>query len=235
MRCHAADRAPPPIGSRPRAFASCRTAAELRNAAWSRGRGTPVDDHQRRGPGATRGWHGPAWRAASPARAVVLCRWSELSRDQPAARHARQFDWSDARANSREAPRGDEARRTMNVASPDLLTLLGWAERLAAGERCAEWESWCASSPEAAWKWERITEAQTLLAGNCSPGDEDAGVTVEELAAFLEGRLSSLDSSRVEQECWQSTAQLAELLSATRFAQRPLTAAPSAQLEARLL
>src|SRR5262245_5024286 len=123
----------------------------------------------------------------------------------------------------------------MNVASPDLLTLLDWAERLSAGEDCAAWRSWRTVSPDADWKWERITQAQTLLAGNFQPAEEDGAVSANDLAAFLEGRLAPADRGRVEQACWKSPHQLAELLSASRFARSPPAASPSSQLQSRLL
>lgn len=78
----------------------------------------------------------------------------------------------------------------MNVASPDLLTLLTWAEQLAAGERSSAWETWRASSSEAAWKWERITQAQHLLAGALVGDDAELVLSAEEIAAYLEDRLS---------------------------------------------
>jgi hypothetical protein len=124
---------------------------------------------------------------------------------------------------------------SMNVASPDLLTLVEWAQQLASGDRCSAWEAWCASSSEAAWKWERITLAQDLLAGGLSAEDAEPELSVEEIAAYLEHRLTPLDGLRVEQACWQSTAQLAELLSAAGFIRQPSEVDVPSRLESRLL
>jgi hypothetical protein len=81
----------------------------------------------------------------------------------------------------------------MNAASPDLLTLLHWATQLADDQRCAEWEAWCAASPDAAGKWERITQAQELLDGGVSVAEETA-FSAETLAEYVEGRLDRAEA-----------------------------------------
>lgn len=123
----------------------------------------------------------------------------------------------------------------MNATSPDLLTLLRWATRLAAGEQCAEWEAWCAASPEAAGKWERITQAQELLAGGIAAAEEDNAISAESLAAYIEGGLDPSEAKRVEQQLWQSPEQLAEALSSLRFAAQASKPAITTQLEQRLV
>src|SRR5262245_5740837 len=123
----------------------------------------------------------------------------------------------------------------MNVASPDLLTLLAWAERLAAGEPCAPWEAWSASAPDADWKWERISHAHDLLAGRRQADQSATTLPAEQLAEFIEGRLTASDLHRVEQACWDSTAQLAELVSTARFMRQPFSSDISPHLESRLL
>src|SRR5262249_45481020 len=124
---------------------------------------------------------------------------------------------------------------SMNVASPDLLTLLRWAEQLAAGERCSPWEAWCASSSDAARKWGRIVQAHDLLDGEFAASDGELELSVEEIAAYLDGRLSPLEVERVERAFWGSTAQLAELISAAGFISQPSNVALSQQLASRLL
>jgi len=122
----------------------------------------------------------------------------------------------------------------MNVASPDILTLLAWAERRAAGDLCAEWDAWRAASREAAWKSECIHQAQTLLAGGGHPPDDEAELFAEDVAQLVEGSLPAPAQIRIEAACWQSTRQLAEVLSALRFRQEPPAADPTARLESRL-
>jgi hypothetical protein len=123
----------------------------------------------------------------------------------------------------------------MNAASPDLLTLLHWATQMAAGQKCAEWESWCATSPDAARKWEQIAEAQELLDGGIAIAVEDDCVSAEVLAAFIEGRLDPAEAERVEQRLWQSPEQLAEVLSSLRFAAQAHEPAETARLHQRLV
>src|SRR5262245_39295401 len=120
-------------------------------------------------------------------------------------------------------------------ASPDLLTLLQWATRMAAGERCAEWESWCATSPDAAGKWERIAEAQELLDGGVALAADSEAESAEVLAAYLEGRLHAAEAQRVEQRLWESPELLAEALSSLRFAAESQEAAATTQFQQRLV
>lgn len=123
----------------------------------------------------------------------------------------------------------------MNVAKPDLLTLVNWAERLAAGERCAPWEEWCATSSEAARKWARVIEAREFLASGEAETTEEPEISAEELAEFVEGHLEAADARRVEAACWRSIAQLAELLSTARFMNQSVGGEVPPQLESRLL
>jgi hypothetical protein len=123
----------------------------------------------------------------------------------------------------------------MNGVKPDLLTLVSWAEQLASGERCAPWEAWCGSSSEAAKKWARVIEAREWLASGSEELVEEQEVSAEELAAFVEGRLAVEDARRVEQACWKSIGQLAELLSAARFMNQSSVGEVPPQLESRLL
>lgn len=123
----------------------------------------------------------------------------------------------------------------MNGSKPDLLTLVNWAEKLAAGERCAPWEAWCASSSEAARKWARVIEAREFLASGSADSGEEQELTADELAAFVEGRLAVDDARRVEQACWRSIGQLAELLSAARFMNHSAEIEVPAHLETRLM
>src|SRR5262245_30564990 len=116
---------------------------------------------------------------------------------------------------------------------PNLLTLLRWAECLAAGEECADWTVWCASSPDAAWKWERITAAQDLLASGRVTKVSEAEIAAERLAQFLAGDLPASASGQYEQSCWESADLLAETLSAVKFERQPLTET-GAGLERRL-
>lgn len=133
----------------------------------------------------------------------------------------------------------------MNGLTPDLLTLVSWAEQLAAGERCAPWEAWCGSSSEAARQWARVIEAREFLTNGGGALTEEAEISAEDLAAFVEGRLTAEEARRVELACWRSIGQLAELLSAARFMNGQalsaaqgeywLQASATQQLEARLL
>src|SRR5262245_30151787 len=123
----------------------------------------------------------------------------------------------------------------MNVSTPDLLTLLQWSERRAAGEPCAPWDVWCASSTDATWKSKQIEQAQELLRGGRSPNDVDFELSEEELAQYVDDRLADADADRVEQSCWRSPAQLAEILSNLRFLNQPLSKQTSPNLEARLI
>jgi len=123
----------------------------------------------------------------------------------------------------------------MNVSTPDLLTLLQWSERRAAGEPCAPWDVWCASSTDATWKSKRIEQAQELLRGGCPPDNVGSELSEEELAQFVDGRLASADADRVEQGCWRSPAQLAEILSTLRFLNQPHSNQTSSDLEDRLI
>ncbi len=125
--------------------------------------------------------------------------------------------------------------KVMNISKPDLLTLVSWAEQLAAGERCAPWEAWCASSSEAARTWARVVEARELLASGSEDLADEPEISAEELAEFVEGRLAEEDARRVEQACWRSIGQLAELLSAARFMNQSSVGEVPPQLEARLL
>src|SRR4029453_14804684 len=122
----------------------------------------------------------------------------------------------------------------MTPTTPNLMTLLSWAERLAAGERCAEWEAWCASSPAAAAQWEQITRAQELLDGGEASNPKGA-TDAEELAELIEGRLDPAAAQLAEQVCWQSDAQLAEALSGLRFQSQSPLVDVSPSLEQRLL
>src|SRR5262245_39583941 len=123
----------------------------------------------------------------------------------------------------------------MNVSTPDLLTLLQWSERRAAGEPCAPWDVWRASSTDAAWKSKQIEQAQELLRGGRPPDDVDSELSEEELAQFVDGRLASAEADRVEQGCWRSPAQLAEVVSALRFMSQPPYDDLSQSLQARLI
>src|SRR5262245_21863711 len=107
----------------------------------------------------------------------------------------------------------------MTTVNPNLMTLLSWADRLADGKRCAEWETWCGSSPAAAGTWEKVTAAQDRLAGGTAT-NPDLAIDAEELAALIEGRLDPSAAQPAEMVCWQSTEQLAEALSAARFHRR---------------
>ena len=122
----------------------------------------------------------------------------------------------------------------MTPTTPNLMTLLSWAERLAAGERCAEWEAWCASSPAVAAQWEQITRAQEMLDGGAA-ANPDAAIDAEELAELIEGRLDPVAAQPVEQVCWQSDAQLAEAISGVRFQNKSPLGDVSPSLEQRLL
>ena len=123
----------------------------------------------------------------------------------------------------------------MNVASPDLLTLLAWAEQLAAGQPCAPWEAWSTAAPDAEWKWDRISNAHDIVAGRRQPAEADAALPAEQLAQFIEGRLPLPELQAVEDACWQSSAQLAELVSTVRFMQQSPAVDVSSQLQSRLL
>ena len=105
----------------------------------------------------------------------------------------------------------------MSKSNPNLMTLLGWADRLAAGERLADWEAWCGSSPAAAERWERIEAAEELLDDGDVAVDQESEISAEEIAAFLDGGLPVNEARRTEESCWQSTEALAEALSAVRF------------------
>src|SRR5262245_11077212 len=123
----------------------------------------------------------------------------------------------------------------MNVASPDLLTLLAWAERLAGGEPCAPWGAWCTAAPDAEWKWERISLAHDCLAGRRQISPTQITLPMELVAQFIEGRLTPAEHQRVEQACWESTAQLMELVSTARFMRQSPQVEFSSQLQSRLL
>src|SRR5262245_13017529 len=122
----------------------------------------------------------------------------------------------------------------MSPMGPNLMTLLAWADRLAAGEDFAEWKAWCASSPTAAGQWEKVTAAEELLASGDTSNPEPA-IDAEELAALIEGRLDPDAAQPVESVSWQSTAQLAEALSTARFRSATHFCDVSASLEQRLL
>src|SRR5262245_43122256 len=102
---------------------------------------------------------------------------------------------------------------------PKLTTLLAWAQRLAAGKPCAEWEAWRASSPTAAAEWDQIVRARGLLDAGAAVNPRLA-IDAEELAELIEGRLDPAATRLVETVCCQSTAQLAEAISAVRFQNR---------------
>lgn len=124
---------------------------------------------------------------------------------------------------------------SMNSPNPNLLTLLDWSRRLAAGTPCAEWEAWYATSPDAARQWERIVWAEELLATGMAPKDA-VELGAADVASYLEQSLSAEAVRQVEEVCWRSPAQLAELASAARFCQQATSLAePSAALTGRLL
>src|SRR5262245_26430364 len=124
----------------------------------------------------------------------------------------------------------------MNHPAPDLLKLLDWSQRLARGERCAEWEVWSRSSPDAAWQWPRLALAAEMPDAGGLFADDQPELAAEDIAAWLDGGLSETEIAAAEQRCWQSPMQLAEVASAVRF-RHPATllAAPSDDLTRRLL
>jgi hypothetical protein len=82
---------------------------------------------------------------------------------------------------------------------------------------------------------ERLLDAHRLVAGGEAYGAMVRALSAEELASYCEGSLAAADAARVEQICWQSPAQLAELFSVARMVGAPTASEVSQALEARLL
>ena len=123
----------------------------------------------------------------------------------------------------------------MNTAAPDLLTLLRWAAELSAGRRCAPWEAWCSQAPDAASKWERITQAQELLSGAGATIQTVDEIPADNLAAYLDGRMDGAAAQQIEEQLWRSPWRLAEAMSSVQFAAQSPAREPSEQLAQRLV
>jgi len=104
----------------------------------------------------------------------------------------------------------------MNPQVPDILKLLSWSQRLAAGEPCAECQAWREQSPDAEWQWPRIALAGEMLEAGLAR-DEDMEQTAEDVAAWIDGGLDKSQAAATTKSCWQSPAQLAEVASAASF------------------
>jgi hypothetical protein len=118
--------------------------------------------------------------------------------------------------------------------APNLLTLLDWADRLAAGESCADWERWLSSSPGAQEHWQCVLAAHNRLAAGEATA-EDSPIGAELVAAFALGNLDAAEREAIEADCLRSPALLDEVASTDWF-EREASAQPiSAALETRLL
>jgi hypothetical protein len=118
--------------------------------------------------------------------------------------------------------------------NPNILTLLEWADRLAAGESCADWERWLESSSAAQDQWRSVLAAHDrLAAGEASTADSPLGA--ELIAALVEGDLDQAEIDAIEAECLRSPALVDEIASSARFG-APASGEPlSAALETRLV
>ena len=122
----------------------------------------------------------------------------------------------------------------MNPA-PDILKLLSWSQRLAAGEPCADWQAWREQSPDSQWQWPRIALSGEMLEAGLAR-DEELDLTADNLAAWLDGGLEESQAADAAKSCWQSPAQLAEVASAANFRdESALLADASPGLTQRLL
>ncbi|MCI0360989.1 MAG: hypothetical protein L0211_21120, partial [Planctomycetaceae bacterium] len=104
----------------------------------------------------------------------------------------------------------------MTTREPNLLTLLDWSHRRAAGQPCAEWEAWRASSPKAAREAEELMRVEKLLA----TGDAPLGATelgAADVAQLIEGQLSPEAAAQIEEICFRSPAELSEVASSVQF------------------
>ncbi len=118
--------------------------------------------------------------------------------------------------------------------SPLIIQLIRLAEAPSGPQDQLLWDL-IDSQPEVALRWQRLQLArQQLDDGNVSDGPLD--LTPEELIEFLEDGLPDARIAEVEQKCWNSPAQLAELLSNYRFLNQPqVWGEPPATLTERCL
>jgi hypothetical protein len=119
--------------------------------------------------------------------------------------------------------------------TPHLLTLLNWADRLSAGERCADWEQWLESSPAAGEQWRLVLAAHDRLAAG-EASTEDSPSPAELVAALAEGSLAPEQRESIEADCLRSPALLDEVASTVQFEDEAgELLAMGAPLELRLL
>ena len=122
----------------------------------------------------------------------------------------------------------------MKPTTPNLLTLLRWADRLRRGQACAEFEAWRAEAEDGG-EWQQILRAQQALDAGRALVDARLMQSEEELAAWVDETLDVQASQGMEVACWASDPQLAEALSAASFLGETDFAEPSRTLEKRLL
>lgn len=122
----------------------------------------------------------------------------------------------------------------MKPTTPNLLTLLRWADRLRRGQACAEFEAWRAEA-EGAGEWQQILRAQQALDAGRAPVDAKLLQSEEDLAAWIDETLDAQASQGIDVACWASDSQLAEALSAVSFLGEMDFSEPSRNLEKRLL
>ncbi|MFO0902303.1 MAG: hypothetical protein U0939_04840 [Pirellulales bacterium] len=113
----------------------------------------------------------------------------------------------------------------MNAPSPRLKTLLAWADQARAGATPAGLDGWRRSTPDAALRWEQVVAALDQFdAGRVSLDEPQA--PIEQLAAYLEDRLTDAEALSFEQLCLRSWPDFCELISERRFTASCMSVAP---------
>ncbi len=123
----------------------------------------------------------------------------------------------------------------MSIRDPNLLELLHWSQQAARGEPCAVWLAWRKSSRLAARRAVALVDAVNRLDRGDGPmSATELGAT--DVAEFVEGQLLPAASEQFEAACWNSAAQLCEVVSAVQFAHDSVGHTKvSSDLTARLL
>lgn len=105
----------------------------------------------------------------------------------------------------------------MNAPLPSLRTLIRWALEVEQGRPPAELAATVAASPAAAEAWRKVTQALADLRGGQGPVSEPL-LPPDLVASYLDGTTDAHENAQLEQICWESPADLAELVSCGVFA-----------------
>ena len=104
----------------------------------------------------------------------------------------------------------------MNAPSPSLKTLLAWADLARSGQAPAALDGWRRSTADAAARWKEVVDALDRHDSGQIPLDEPQS-SVDQIAAYLEDRLSAAEAASFERLCRRSRADFHELISELRF------------------